>query len=439
MKTIETIGPLFTDLYQLTMAAGYFENGMHAPATFSLFTRPHPKRSYFVAAGLEEALTQLERFKFTADDLSYLESLSLFDRPFLDHLANLSFEGEAVALPEGTVFFGSEPIMEVTAPIIQAQLVETYLINVVGNATLIATKAARCIQAAAGRPVIDFALRRTQGISAGMTTARSSYLAGFAATSNVLAGKRYGLPVSGTMAHSYVTAFDNEPEAFRAYARRFPDNSVFLIDTYDTLQGARNAAAVALEMRQKGHALKGVRLDSGDMADLSRKVRRILDQAGLTEVNIFASSGFDEYQIETLLADGALIDAFGVGTKMGVSADAPYIDMVYKLVHFDARNIRKYSPGKVTLAGKKQLFRRKDKEGNFREDIIGKREEHIQNADPLLLKVMENGRSIVPSESLETIRDRCRRQLKSLPADFKKTEIATDYPVSISTELAAIQ
>lgn len=432
-------GPLFTDLYQLTMAAGYFARSMQSPATFSLFVRPHPKRPYFVAAGLQEALAEVDRFHFSEDDLAYLETLALFDQSFLDYLAGLRFEGEIFAMPEGTVFFGNEPLLEVKAPIIQAQLLETYLINALGSATLIATKAARCVQAAAGRPVIDFALRRTQGTAAGMTTARSSYIAGFTATSNVLAGKQYGLPVAGTMAHSYVTAFENELEAFRAYARIFPQNSVFLIDTYDTLEGARNAAIVGLEMRAQGYSLAGVRLDSGDMVDLSRKVRRILDEADLAEVKIFASSGFDEYEIEELLSREAGIDAFGIGTKMGVSADAPYLDIVYKLVRYGSRNVRKLSPGKVTLAGPKQVFRKARSSGRFIEDIITPRQERITTARPLLGKVMENGRIVAPTESLEVLRSRCRKQLESLAPDLKKAHSSAVYTVGISPELVEMQ
>lgn len=439
MTPSTAISPLFTDLYQLTMAAGYFQNKMHLPATFSLFVRPHPKRPYFVAAGLQEALAEIERLRFSDEDIAYLDSLGLFERPFLDYLARLRFEAEIFAMPEGTVFFGNEPLLELTAPIIQAQLLETYLINAIGSATLIATKAARCVQAADQRPVIDFALRRTQGTAAGMTTARSSYIAGFAATSNVLAGKAYGLPVSGTMAHSYITAFESERAAFRAYARTFPQNAVFLIDTYDTLEGARNAAVVGLEMRKQGHEPAGVRLDSGDMVSLSRQVRKILDSAGLAEVKIFASSGFDEYEIETLLAAGARIDAFGVGTKMGVSADAPYLDIVYKLVRFGERDVKKLSPGKATLAGQKQVFRKADSSGRFIEDIITTRRQTVADAEPLLVRTMEKGRIITPAESLEALRRRCGRQMQGLAPELKKAKSEKTYPVVISPQLAANQ
>ena len=439
MTSSSTVGPLFTDLYQLTMAAGYFERKMYAPATFSLFVRSHPKRPYFVAAGLQEALKQLATFHFSDDDLKYLKSLSLFEHNFLDYLSRLQFEGDIFALPEGTIFFGNEPLLEVTAPIIQAQLLETYLINVIGSATLIATKAARCVQAAKNRPVIDFSLRRTQSISAGMTTARCSYMAGFSATSNVLAGKRFGLPVAGTMAHSFVTAFESEIEAFRAYARIFPDVSIFLIDTYDTIKGALNAVTVGLEMNKLGHGLKGVRLDSGDMVVLSHKVRKILDQAGLYDVKIFVSSGFDEYKIEEILAKKAKIDAFGVGTKMGVSADAPFLDIVYKLVRFDNRDVKKFSPEKVTLAGPKQVFRKKSADDKFKGDVIASRTENIPHAKPLLEKVMEKGQIKSEFEPIDALRNRCRQQLASLMPDLKKANSSTAYPVTVSPKLASIQ
>jgi nicotinate phosphoribosyltransferase len=439
MTTSSTFGPLFTDLYQLTMAAGYFEKKMDAPATFSLFVRPSLKRPYFVAAGLQEALEQISVFYFSDSDLDYLNSLALFKPSFLDYLAQLRFEGDIYAISEGSVFFGNEPLLEVTAPIIQAQLLETYLINVMGSATLIATKAARCVQAAKQRPLVDFSLRRTQGQTAGMTVARSSYLAGFSATSNVLAGKRLKIPITGTMAHSFVTAFESELEAFRAYAGLFPDASVFLIDTFDTIKGAHNAAIVGLEMQQSGHSLKGVRLDSGDMTALSREVRQILDQAGLYDVKIYASSGFDEYQIEELLAQKAKIDAFGVGTKMGVSADEPYLDIVYKLVRFKNRNVKKFSPAKTTLAGLKQVFRKQGSDGKFIEDVIATRTEKMSQARPLLEKVMHNGQIQLTFASLDVIRNHCRQQLAGLRSNLKKTNSFAAYPVTISAQLAAIQ
>ena len=382
-------GPLFTDLYELTMAASYFAHGVSDTATFSLFIRDvYATRNYFVAAGLEQVLDELAAFQFSDPDISYLQSTGRFSEHFLDRLVQLRFTGNVYAMPEGTVFFANEPVMEVTAPIVEAQLIETFVLNTVGFQTMIASKAARCFHTADARPLIDFSLRRTQGQDAGIKVARSTFIAGFAATSNVLAGKIYGIPISGTMAHSYVSAFDDERDAFFAYADTFPDHSIFLIDTYDSVEGARHAAAVAKEMKKKGHALLGVRLDSGDMVSLSQKVRKILDDAGLYDVEIFASSGFDEFKIAKVISEGAAIDAFGVGTKVGVSADAPFVDVVYKMVRFKGRDVRKLSPGKVTLAGEKQVFRKSDQNGRYLEDIIGQRNELIAEGKPLMENVM---------------------------------------------------
>ncbi|MFZ1955973.1 MAG: nicotinate phosphoribosyltransferase, partial [Desulfobacterales bacterium] len=364
MTAHHLLGPLFTDLYELTMAAGYFNRRLLDAATFSLFIRDYPPgRKYFVAAGLQDALEELESLRFSSDELAFLRETGLFSSDFLSFLRKFRFTGSVFSMSEGSIFFANEPILEVTAPLIEAQIVETFLLNTVGFQTMIASKAARCVHVAAGRPLIDFSLRRTQGHDAGMKVARSTYLAGFAGTSNVLAGREYGIPLSGTMAHSFVQAFGSELEAFSAFAETFPDNSVFLIDTYDTIAGAREAVKVALEMKKKGHALLGVRLDSGDMVRLSREVHEIFAAAGLPEVKIFASSGFDEFKIEKVIAAGAQIDAFGVGTYVGVSADAPFTDIVYKMVHCDRRDVRKLSPGKATLAGEKQVFRDCDENG----------------------------------------------------------------------------
>ena len=438
-KDPNRIGPLFTDLYELTMAAAYFDHQIFADATFSLFTRPSEKRGYYVAAGLEDALRELEQFRFTKDEIDYLRSKSLFSEDFLSYLKKLRFTGQVVALPEGSIFFGDEPIVEVTAPIIEAQLIETFLINTIGFQTLIASKAARCIHAAQGRPLIDFSLRRTQGQDAGLKVARSTYLAGFTATSNVLAGKLYGMPISGTMAHSFVTAFNTELAAFKAYAETFPHSTILLIDTYDTLEGARNAVRVANEMKQEGRELIGVRLDSGNMAELSVKVRRILDEAGLPEVKIFASSGFDEFKIADILAKEAKIDAFGVGTKIGVSADAPYADIVYKLVRFNNRNVKKLSPGKRTLAGKKQVFRKRNHAGMYLEDIIGIREEQIGNTEALLDKVMDNGKQQIDFPSLQALQQGFQHNYAALADEYKALNNPPRYPVRLSRKLEELQ
>ncbi|UCD87170.1 MAG: nicotinate phosphoribosyltransferase [Desulfobacterales bacterium] len=431
---------LLTDLYELTMAASYFENGMADPATFSLFVRKYPSdRSYFVAAGLEDFLDYAENFRFSESDLAYLDSTGLFSHGFIDYLKTLRFTGTVYALPEGEIFFQDEPILEVTAPIIEAQIVETFVINNKNFQSVIATKAARCVHAAAGRRLVDFSLRRTHGIDAGLKVARSSYIAGFVATSNVLAGKLYGIPISGTMAHSYVSSFGDEIDAFRAFARLFPDNTVLLIDTYDTIAGAHKAAVVGQEMAREGRKLIGVRLDSGDIASLSKEVRKILDDAPLPDVHIFASSSFDEYKIAQTLKEDANIDAFGVGTRMGVSSDAPYFDMAYKLVQYGERPIMKLSTGKVNLAGEKQVFRRRDPQGRFLEDVIGTRDEAMEDASPLLEHVMQDGRLLRKHPFLDEIRERFKENFSALDEKYKALQGVPSYPVKLSARLKAVQ
>jgi nicotinate phosphoribosyltransferase len=430
---------LLTDLYELTMAASYFENGMADPATFSLFIRKYPPgRAYFVAAGLEDFLDYAANFQFSESDLAYLDGTGTFSDDFLHYLKNMRFTGTIRALAEGEIFFKDEPILEVTAPIIEAQILETFAINTINLQSMIATKAARCVHAAGGRRLVDFSLRRTQGIDAGLKVARSSYIAGFVATSNVLAGKLYGIPISGTMAHSYISSFGDEIEAFRAFAHSFPQKTILLIDTYDTVAGARKAAIVGQEMAKKGDRLLGVRLDSGDMTELSQHVRKILDEASLDDTEIFASSSFDEYKIARSIKEGAKIDAFGVGTRMGVSADAPYFDIAYKLVQYGDRPIMKLSTGKINLPGKKQLFRRTDDKGQLVEDIIGTADETIEGASPLLELVMQDGKLLMRHPSLEEIRNRFRKNLAALDEKYKALEGAHLYPVRLSARLEAL-
>ena len=431
---------LLTDLYQLTMAACYFDQGMQGEATFSLFIRKYPaQRGYFVAAGLAEALTYLETLRFTAADLAYLASTGLFQKRFLSFLEGLRFTGEVRALPEGSIFFTDEPILEVSGPIIEAQLAETFIINAINLQTMIATKASRVIHAAAGRPLIDFSLRRTQGSDAGLKVARASYLAGFAGTSNVLAGKVYGLPIFGTMAHSYITSFPHEIDAFRVFVQNFPDRTTLLIDTYDNISGARHAVTVAKEMAARGQRLEFVRLDSGDMAAISKDVRRILDDSGLGSVRILASGGFDEHKIAALLADGARIDAFAVGTKLGVSADAPYFDIAYKLVRYADRPVMKLSSGKVTLVDKKQVWRTFDDQGSMQRDVIARRDEAVSAGSPLLETVMQGGRITRPLPALQANRDYFRGQFARLPAAYKAIQDPARYPVSLSPGLKILQ
>ena len=426
---------LLADLYQFTVAQAYFDLGMFVPATFSLFIRGYPhNRGYFVSAGLEDVLEFLASWNMSDDAVDYLGSTGKFSQQFLEHLTTLKFTGEVWAIPEGRVFFCDEPVLEVTGPIIPVQIVETYVINRVNHQTAVATKAARCVTAAGGRPLSDFSMRRTHGLDAAMTAARSSYMVGFSSTSNLAAGREYGIPVSGTMSHAFVTSQADELEAFRTYARSHPDNATLLIDTYDTISGARKAALVGQEMETEGRRLRAVRLDSGDYVQLSREVRVILDSHGLDYVEIFASGGLDEYSIADMLSEGAPIDAFGVGTRLGVSEDAPSTDMVYKLVECDARPIKKLSAGKSHLPGPKQVYRVRTAGGSFERDVLTARDESCE-AEPLLCKVMENGMWIAPADSLEQIRERFRKDISDLLEEYKALRHPFHYPVDVSPQL----
>ena len=427
---------LFTDLYELTMAQAYFKQGMVGPATFSLFIRNYPPhRGYFVFAGLEDVLDYLAKLSFSSSSLAYLRSTGIFSEDFLDHLGNLRFTGGVRAMPEGRLFFADEPPMEVTAPIIEAQLAETFIVNQINLQTLLATKASRCVWAARGRALTDFASRRTQGIDAALKMARCSYIAGFQSTSNVLAAQRYGIPPSGTMAHSFISSFASETDAFRAYADTFPDRTVLLLDTYDTIDGAWRAVEVARELEAAGHRLIAVRLDSGDFDSLSRRVRQILDGAGLEYVRILASGGLDEHELDRLSGGGAPIDLFGVGTKAGVSADAPWSDMVYKLVCYDERPVMKLSTDKVSLPGAKQVFRVHDSSGQWLRDVIGLQGETIPDGAPLLAQVMANGRRTGAGPALREIRELFRDDFPGLEDRFKALIDPPQFPVSLSPRL----
>jgi nicotinate phosphoribosyltransferase len=427
---------LLTDLYQLTMAQAYFRAGSMAPATFSLFVRSYPPdRGYLIAAGLQDVLDYLESFAFNAGALDFLAATQLFSDDFLHYLGGVRFTGVVFALAEGRVFFPGEPVLELTAPIIEAQIVETFLINQIHLQSLIATKAARCAHAARGRPVVDFALRRTHGTDAGMKVARDSYLAGFAGTSNVLAGQRYGIPLVGTMAHSFISSFAREIDAFRAYVDAFPKHAILLIDTYDTLAGAKKAVIVAQEIAQRGEKLLGVRIDSGDLASSARDVRRILDDAGLTEVKIIGSGGLDEFELERLA--GAPFDSYGVGTKMGVSADAPWADIAYKLVEYEDRAVLKLSAGKASWPGRKQVFRRTNS-GKIDRDIIGLREENPPG-EPLLREVMRGGRRCAPSPTLSDMRATRAADMASLPENVTAMRAPSQVPVEFSAKLTAFR
>jgi nicotinate phosphoribosyltransferase len=433
---------MFTDLYELTMCASYFDNKNFEPATFDLFIRRLPEnRSYLLFAGLEQVLLYLKSVKFTEEHLAYLKKQG-FNSRFLDYLRNFKFTGDVWAVPEGTVAFPCEPLIRVTAPIIEAQLVETFLLNTVNMQTMIATKASRVVHAAKGKAVIEFGLRREHGIDAGMKVARCSYIAGCQGTSNVLAGLAYGIPVFGTMAHSFIMSYEREIDAFRAFAKTFPDKSTLLIDTYDDIAGAEKAALVAKELEEKGLRLSGVRLDSGDLASISKKVRKLLDEKGLKYVSIFASGDLDEFNIAELLSKSARIDAFGVGTKMGTSADKPYVDVIYKLcetMNADGTSvpIMKLSEGKATLPGRKQVYRFKDAEGNFEKDVIALADEKVEG-EPLLRKVMENGKLIYNLPSLIEVRAAASANLAKLPEKYKQLKGAPEYPVELSSKLETL-
>ncbi len=400
-------GALLTDLYELNMAASYLRRGMTAPATFSLFVRNlPPNRGFLVAAGTGPCVEWLEQFGFDDADLRYLTQIG-FSGEALDAFRELRFTGEVWGVPEGRLVFANEPLLEVTAPLPEAQLVETYLLNQVTFQTTLATKAARCVLAAGGRiDLVDFGFRRTQGIEAGLAAARLSAMVGFTATSNVEAARRFGLTPAGTMAHSYIEAFPHEVDAFSAFATDLPQRTTFLVDTYDTLGGVRRAIEVIRRLGLEHHS--GIRLDSGDLGALAVDARRILDAAGLPDVRIFVSGGLDEHDIAGLVSSGAPVDAAGVGTRMGVSADAPFLDSAYKLVAYGGRPVAKLSTGKATLPGAKQVVR-----GPGLTDTIGLREEQPPPGTVALLSPL--GAASEAGSSLAEARARFEADLASLP------------------------
>jgi nicotinate phosphoribosyltransferase len=426
---------LLTDLYELTMAASYLRRGMTEPATFSLFARTlPPDRGFLVAAGLERLLAMVEAFAFDEADLAWLAGHG-FEPDAVDAFSRLRFTGDIWAVPEGRVVFPDEPLLEVTGPLPEAQLIETIALNQVTYQTALATKAARCQLAAAGRAsLVDFSLRRTQGIEAGMAAARAGAIAGFAGTSNVEAARTLGVTAVGTMAHSYIEAFPDERAAFRAFAQDFPGRgTTFLVDTYDTLTGVENALKVADELELEGRL--GVRLDSGDLLELSRAARRVLDGAGRSDVTIVASGGLDEFEVERLLDEGAPIDLFGVGTRVGVSADAPSLDTAYKLVEYGGRPVMKLSPGKETRPGPKQVHRRQVGSG----DLLATRSEPVPDGHaPLLVPVMESGARLGAAEPLSVLADRLRADLQALPAPLRQLRASAPPPVPVSARLEAL-
>jgi len=428
--------PLLTDLYQLTMLHAYYQNRMEKTAVFELFVRKLPEnRNFMIAAGLEQALEFLEQARFGSEELEWVAGSGLFAQEFVRHLERWRFTGDVHAMREGTVFFPDEPILRVTAPMPEAQVVESRLINLIHFESMVASKAARSVLVAPDKTLVDFGLRRAHGAEAGLLAARAAYLAGFASTATVLAGSQFGIPVVGTMAHSFVQAHDDEAQAFVDFARAFPKGTIFLVDTYDTEAGVRKVAALASTLKREGIPIRGVRLDSGDLVSLSRSARRILDGAGLTDAVVFASGNLDEYRLRELLAAGAPIDGFGVGTSLVTSADAPSLDAVYKLQEYAGRPRRKRSTAKATWPGRKQVYRLSESSGRFHHDVVTV-EGDRQDGEPLLIAVMREGKRLGKPEPLKEIRVRAAAQLAKLPPRLTPLETASDlYRVEIAPAL----
>jgi len=434
---------LLTDLYELTMAAAYFENHINATASFELFIRSlPPARGYLLAAGLEQALDYLEDLRFTPAEIDFLRRQPVFARvspAFFDSLKELRFSGEVWAAPEGTPVFAEEPLLRVTAPIGEAQIVETFLLSTLTFQTMIATKAARVVEAAQGRGVVEFGTRRAHGPDAGVLAARAAFIGGCIGTSNVEAGRRFGIPTYGTLAHSFVMAYANEDQSFRDFERVFPEHAVLLVDTYDTLAAIEKIIRLGLRP-------KGVRLDSGDLAELSQAVRRRLDEAGLTDTKIFASGDLNEYAIQEALARGATLDFFGVGTELATSKDAPALSGVYKLVELAPEGAAarephyraKFSEDKVSYPGRKQVFRFRDAQGFCDHDLIALAEEQPPGGEPLLACVLRNGRRTAHPPPLAEIQERARAELARLPTRYRQLQNPPAYPVRSSPALTAL-
>ncbi len=432
---------MFADLYELTMAAAYFENQIPEEAGFELFVRHLPKNfSYIVAAGLEQALDYILKLSFSDKQIDFLRehpSFSHIEQKFFEYLREFKFKGDAWAVPEGTVVFPGEPLFQVAGNIIEAQIVETYLLAMINFQTLIASKASRVVEAAAGRDIIEFGSRRAHGPQAALLAARASYLGGCVGTSNLLAGYELGIPTYGTMAHSFIMTFDSEREAFLAYKKAFPDNMALLIDTYDTIEGAKTAASLGVSPTL-------VRLDSGDLLDLSVRVRRILDEAGHKNTKIFASGDLNEYKIRDLVSKGAPIDSFGVGTELVTSRDDPALPGIYKLVELrrGSQTIPrvKLSPAKVTIPELKQVFRAYNSSGLIEQDIVAISDEHFENATthPLLTRVIDKGQIVYRFPSLSESREFGRKQMQTLPREFRDLTVVAEAPVRLSPKLSAL-
>lgn len=426
---------LLTDLYQLNMLQAYFEQGATQEAVFEFFVRRLPaRRGFLIAAGLAQALDFLQDFRFSPEELAWLEASGRFSAAFLRKLEGMRFTGDVEAMPEGRVFFANEPILRVAAPLPEAQLVESRLINILHYQTLVASKAARMRLAAPGKSLVDFGFRRAHGAEAGLMAARASYIAGFAGTATVLAGARFGIPLYGTMAHAFIEAFDDEAAAFEAFARARPDGLVLLIDTYDAEVAAQKIVALAPKLKADEITIAGVRLDSGDLVALSRRVRQILDDGGLAEATIFASGGLDEDDLLAFTRQGAPIDGYGLGTSLTTSSDAASLDCVYKLEEYAGLARLKRSPGKATWPGRKQVWRGYGGGGRMTGDVLSL-ESDAQAGEPLLAPVMRAGRRLAPPPSLDEIRARARKDLDRLPETLQGLEPGAFYPVAVAEPL----
>jgi nicotinate phosphoribosyltransferase len=426
---------LFTDLYQLNMIQAYLERGETRPAVFEFFMRKLPaRRGFLLAAGLEQAVDFLETVRFSPEELDWLKGTGRFSKDLIDYLAGLSFTGDVHAMPEGTAFFANEPILRVTAPLPEAQLVESRLINLLHFQSLIAAKAARLLLAAPGKLMVDFGLRRAHGAEAGLMAARAAYLAGFAGTATVLAGKVYGIPLFGTMAHSFIQVHDDEAEAFERFARARPENLTLLIDTYDTEAAARKVAALAPRLKADKITIRAVRLDSGDLISLSESVRRILNEGGLSDIAIFASGALDEDELLAITRAQTPIDGFGIGTSLTTSSDVPALDCAYKLQDYAGLPRRKRSAGKATWPGAKQVWRQFDGEGRMSVDTLSVETDH-QPGEPQIHPVMKDGRRLAPLPTLADIRARAARELARLPEPLRRLDPTASYRVQISPAL----
>ena len=416
------VTPLLTDLYQLTMLQAYWRGSMNETAVFEFFVRKMPlKRNFLLAVGLEQVLEYLEALRFSADELAWLESLGRFEPGFLAWLGELRFTGNVHAMPEGTLFFQDEPILRVTAPMPQSQLVESRIVNLLHFQSLIASKAARMVLQQPGATLIDFGLRRAHGAEAGLLAARASYIAGFTGSATLEAERAFGVPAFGTMAHSFIQAHASEREAFRSFATSWPSNVILLIDTYDTIAAAHDVVGLAGELANMGITIQGVRLDSGDLIALSKQVRGIFDAAGLRHLRIFASSSVDEYLLAKAVRAGAPIDGYGIGTHLTTSADVPYLDCAYKLQEYAGQPRRKRSPGKATWPGRKQVYRQFDPAGGIASDVVTAVGD-AQPGEPLLAEVMRNGRRLSSPEPIAILRARAAASLQSLPDALRALE-----------------